>query len=166
MPIVDISYRWADAQYRARKGISREKSEPYCYLTVYKPEWTGGVALCENLQKPFRAQIVHRCNIDWEEGTHYFEAMLAGAKEDPSLIVETKTCTPSDQPSETQCYYGIFAYCEGDDGELWTNSQFLLRDGVCAQLQLHELLPNEQRHKNVFLRIVEKYNLNAYMMID
>lgn len=144
----------------------RADKRSMCHLTIYKPEWTGGEALCENLQKPFYAQIIHRSNIDWEEGTHFFEAMLAGAKEDPSLIVDTKTYTPSDQASEIQCYYGIFAYCEGAGGELWTNIQFLLRDGVCAQLQLHELLPKEQRHKDVFLRIVEKYELNAYMMID
>ncbi len=144
----------------------RTDNRSMCHLTVYKPEWTGGEALCENLQKPFRAQVVHRANIDWQEGTHYFEAMLTGAREAPSLIIDTTAYKTPDQASGIQCFYGIFAYCEGDDGELWTNTQFLLRDGVCAQLQLHELLPKEQRSKNVFLRIVEKYKLNEYLMID
>ena len=116
-------------------------------LTVYEPDWSGTQSLFANRREEFAVKIIHRQNISWMEGIIYLGNQIYGdLKEDPSLAIDPSGyTTPSSMKSP--CIYGRFFI-----GDFLFTETFLAYD-----------LSKLTTQNDVFLRIVEKYDLRQHL---
>lgn len=135
-----------------------EHNSSLACLTIYEPEWTGGEGLFSNLTEEFQAKVIHRANIDWMEGISYFGAAVYGdLKEDPTLAIDPSNYEESPQ-KEFQCFYGRFYYGEEEIGQPLT-------EDITAAFLTYDLSTRTPQN-DVFLRIAERFELEAYLGIS
>lgn len=132
-----------------------ENNHDWATLTVYEPDWSGTQNLFANRGEEFDAKIIHRQNISWMEGITYIGNQInRDMQEDPTLAIDPNKYTGA---SQGKCVYGRFYYGKEEIGQAIT-------DDITATFLAYDLSKLTTQN-DVFLRIVEKYDLSQHLGI-
>ena len=134
-------------------------------LTVYEPEWKGGLGLCAATDEPFDAKIVDRVNITYQE-RRYMDAAVCLCSDCAEQKDILDICGNTDRfaGEEMQFYFGELRSDTGDDENHWCplggNLKLHLKAGTregAGEKFLGSL--------SIFLRIVERFDLHQALGI-